>query len=191
MRYECIKVSEDELCLEYYRIVALREEDIFKIKEWRNAQISILRQKKKLSDFEQQEYFNSVVLPSFKMQEPPLTLFSFLFKDECIGYGGLVHIDWFHKRAEISFLLNTIFNEELEQYKMHFSSFLKIMKLVAFKGLGLHRIFTEVYDIRPYVIEVLEQSGFQYEGRLKEHIHLNGKYIDSICHGLIRPNYVE
>ena len=32
----------------------------------------------------------------------------FLFKkNNCIGYGGLVHINWIDKNAEISFIMNT------------------------------------------------------------------------------------
>jgi hypothetical protein len=33
-------------------------------------------------------------------------LFSFLKNGECIGYGGLVHINWIDQNAEISFMID-------------------------------------------------------------------------------------
>jgi hypothetical protein len=43
----------------------------------------------------------------FEQQQPSQLLFSFLENDKCIGYGGLVHINWIDSNAEISFIMNT------------------------------------------------------------------------------------
>ena len=46
-----------------------------------------------------------IILKQFKLQRPSQMLFSFYNQNKLIGYGGLVHINWIHKNAEISFLL--------------------------------------------------------------------------------------
>ena len=44
-----------------------------------------------------------MVKKQFKEKQPNQLLFSFIENNLLIGYGGLVHIDWTNKNAEISF----------------------------------------------------------------------------------------
>src|SRR5687767_12928827 len=87
-------------CLTYtdYAILPYRDEDKLNIKEWRNQQMDILRQKKILTNDDQIEYYNNYILPSFNQEYPKIILFSFLESNTCIGYGGLTNIDWESKR---------------------------------------------------------------------------------------------
>ena len=168
-----------------YALVPLRGQDIFDIKRWRNAQMDILRQNTPLTDEMQKQYFESVIIPSFAEQTPSQILFSFLCDGLCIGYGGLVHISWTSKRAEVSFLVDPQRMEKADLYERDFSAFLQLIKQAAFTELHLHRLFTETFAIRPKHIEVLEKQNFIYEGRMKEHVVINGLFIDSIMHGCI------
>jgi hypothetical protein len=43
----------------------------------------------------------------FQLQKPNQILFSFLEENKCIGYGGLVHINWNDINGEISFIIDT------------------------------------------------------------------------------------
>jgi len=173
-----------------YSITALREKDIFDIKDWRNAQMNILRQNRELTNDEQFRYFTEVVKPTFKEPNPQLMLFSFLLKKDCIGYGGLTNINWVSKRAELSFLLDPARIKDESVYEKEFSIFLSLMKRLVFEGLQFNRIFTETYDIRPMHISILEKNGFTPEGRFREHVLINGKFVDSLLHGFIKENYV-
>ncbi|MBN1820929.1 MAG: GNAT family N-acetyltransferase [Prolixibacteraceae bacterium] len=173
-----------------YSLVPLLEQDIFLIKEWRNDQIDVLRQKQKLSNKEQSHFFRNVVMPSFSEPEPKLMLFSFLYKNRCIGYGGLTNIDWQAQRAELSFLLETSRACNSSVYRNEFSIFLNLIKKAAFQGLQLNRIFTETYDIRPLHIDILEKNGFNSEGRMRGHVRVNGQFTDSIIHGFLKDQYV-
>ena len=172
-----------------YYITSIRECDLIPIMNWRNDQINILRQKKQLSDEDQLNYFNQVILPSMTMDEPSIILVSYLFDGVCIGYGGLTNIDWLSRRAEISFLLNTERVNNLEQYRQDFSIFLKLIKKLAFETLDFNRLFTETYDIRPLHIDTLEANGFRLEGRLKQHVMIDGKLYDSLIHGFLKEYY--
>jgi hypothetical protein len=83
-------------------LVVIRKEDIQKIRKWRNEQREVLRQDKILTKKEQEDYFNTMIITTFEKKNPEMILFSFLSKNKCIGYGGLVHINWKARRGEIS-----------------------------------------------------------------------------------------
>src|SRR5210317_2900 len=86
-----------------YSLVPIRMEDRYDIMRWRNEQIYHLRQKEPLTESQQDQYFEEVVSKLFDQEEPDQILFSFLEGAQLIGYGGLVHINWEDKNAEVSF----------------------------------------------------------------------------------------
>lgn len=169
-----------------YSIVPLRSEDMLKIKDWRNQQIDVLRQKRKLSDADQERYYKDIVEPSFSQLKPNILLFSFLFRGECIGYGGLTNIDWQSMRAELSFLLDPVRADNKALYAKEMEIFISLIKEMAIKDLRINRIYTETFDIREHHISILEKNAFLFEGRMREHVRVNGKYVDSLIHGLLR-----
>lgn len=100
-------------------------EDWEPIRQWRNAQMDILRQDHEITPEEQcayaRKYYDECL--SYK---PPQKLYSFFvsgpseirpglpthkeavedMEPKLIGYGGLVHINWDTLSAEVSFLMN-------------------------------------------------------------------------------------
>ena len=187
MHYKILK--RKEFTRNGYLLCSLREENILEIMRWRNKQIDVLRQKKPLTKKDQKRYFEEVVRPTFTQKEPPIMLFSFLHKGRCIGYGGLVHINWDAKRAEISFLVETDRAKDERTYDQDYSAFLMLLKKAAFEDFGLNRIFAETYNIRAKHIKILEKNGFKYEGTMRQHVKIKGHYVDSLIHGLLREEY--
>jgi hypothetical protein len=183
-KYRCLK--SNTLTENGYSLVPIREQDIQFIRKWRNDQIDILRQEKKLTKDQQVLYFDTVIKPSFVQKHPRLILFSLLLNDLCIGYGGLVHIDWIAKRAEVSFLNNTERSKKSLEYNNDFSNFLDFILKIGFDYLNLNKLYTEAYDIRPQTIKILERKGFELEGRLRQHVSIKGKYVDSLIHGVLK-----
>tara|TARA_B110000238_G_scaffold201057_1_gene254341 strand:- start:2941 stop:3507 length:567 start_codon:yes stop_codon:yes gene_type:complete len=163
-----------------YSIVPIRFEDRMDIMNWRNDQIYHLRQNKSLTAFDQDHYFNTVVNKLFNQDEPNQILFSYLENNVCIGYGGLAHINWIDKNAEISFVMNTKLEEE--NFSKHWKIFLKLLEQVAFKDLNLDKIYTYAFDVRPFLYRPIEDSGFVKEAILKKHCFFNGAYKDVIIH---------
>lgn len=149
--------------------------------EWRNEQIYHLRQSEMLTKESQDFYFNSVIAKLFNQTKPDQILFSYLHNEECIGYGGLVHINWEDRNAEISFLMDT----QLEKNNLYsnWTIFISMIEEVAFQELSLHKMYTYAFDLRPHLYQALEQCGFEQEARLKDHKHFEGKYIDVVIHG--------
>ncbi|UUV21276.1 GNAT family N-acetyltransferase [Paenimyroides aestuarii] len=166
-----------------YSIVPIRFEDRYDIMKWRNEQIYHLRQSKPLTESDQERYFSNVVSKLFEEETPNQLLFSYLKNGECIGYGGLVHINWLDKNAEISFIMNT----ELEKnfFGLHWQTFLRLIQKIAFEDLSLHKIYTFAFDLRPHLYEVIEKCGFIKEAVLKEHCIFNYEFKDVVIHSII------
>lgn len=161
-------------------IVPLRSEDRYKIMKWRNEQLFHLRQKKPLTTADQDHYFENVIAKLFLEQAPNQLLFSYLHDESCIGYGGLVHINWVDKNAEISFLLETSITGQ--EYDYHLSMFLNFIEQIATTELNFHKIYTYAFDIRPEIYPILVNNGFENEARLKEHTFINGVFYDVLIH---------
>ncbi len=182
IKYKCLKKNYFEK--NDFKIVPIRFEDRLDILKWRNEQIFHLRQNKFLTENEQNMYFETVVVKLFEQEQPNQLLFSFLRNEVCIGYGGLVHINWIDKNAEISFLMNTSHQED--RFETYWGIFLKLIEEVAFNELQLHKIFTYAFDLRPNLYDILEKNNFIKEAILKEHCLINNKYIDVIIHTKIK-----
>ena len=165
---------------ETYSIVPIREQDRYEIMKWRNEQIYHLRQVKPLTKKDQDAYFDTVIQGLFKQKNPSQILFSFLQNKTCIGYGGLVHINWVDKNAEISFVMNT--SLEKRYFQKHWVIFLGLLEKVAFQEINLYKIYTYAFDLRPQLYTALESAGFVKEAVLKEHCKLDNEYRDVIVH---------
>ena len=100
---------------EDFKLIPIRYDDRYSIMKWRNEQIYHLRQKKKLSKYDQDKYFEEVVLKQ-KEDNPDQILFSFFEKNELVAYGGLVHINWGEKEAEVSFVMKTSHEKKILIY---------------------------------------------------------------------------
>jgi RimJ/RimL family protein N-acetyltransferase len=163
-----------------YELVPIRYEDRWNIMQWRNEQMYHLRQNHILTEDEQEQYFTQIIAGLFTEDKPPQILFSYLKEGQCIGYGGLVHINWIDKHAEISFLMNT--ELEQEDFVLHWKNYLWLLEEIAFEQLGFHKIFTYAYDLRPRLYQALNKSRFKEEARLIDHCCLGGKYVDVLIH---------
>lgn len=168
-----------------YQLIPIRYEDRLPIMKWRNEQLFHLRQKHALSLEQQDQYFEKTIQPLFTIQEPPQLLFSLLKDGELVAYGGLVHINWTDRNAEVSFVMDT--SVQKEHFAELWETHLTLLKIFAFKYLNLHKIFTYAFDLRSHLYPALEAGGFREEGRLKQHCFFNGKYHDVLYHSCINP----
>lgn len=185
LRYSCLK--RQEYSIGEYSLVPIRYEDRFLIMKWRNEQIYHLRQVRPLTEEDQQRYFDNVVSKLYDNARPDQILFSYLEKGTCIGYGGLVHINWIDRNAEISFIMDT--GLEKEHFAEHWTNYLTMLKEVAFSDLDLHKIYTYAFDLRPHLYTMLEANGFVREAALKDHCYFEGNYKDVVIHSFINHQY--
>ena len=179
--YKCLK--NNVFTNGKYSLVPIRYQDRMRIMQWRNEQIYHLRQEKPLTETDQNNYFDNVVAKLFEQEQPNQILFSYLENDNCIGYGGLVHINWIDKNAEISFIIDTCLEKDF--FHKHWGIYLGLLEQVAFTELELHKIYTYAFDLRPHLYEAIEAKGYQKEAVLKEHCCVNDEFKDVVIHSKI------
>jgi RimJ/RimL family protein N-acetyltransferase len=166
-----------------YSIVPIRMEDRFNIMKWRNEQIYHLRQDKPLTVEDQDYYFHNVIEKLFKEDQPNQILFSFLENNNCVGYGGLVHINWVDKNAEISFVMST----ELEHlyFEKYWNTFLDLIERISCDQINFHKLYVFAFDLRPNLYLALEKSNYFLDARLQDHCYYKNKFIDVIIYSKI------
>ncbi|MEQ8363067.1 MAG: GNAT family N-acetyltransferase [Cyclobacteriaceae bacterium] len=178
--YKCM--PGDEFGNDKFKLIPIRDIDKYSIMQWRNEQIDVLRQEKILTKENQDKYFKNVVDKLFEQDNPNQLLFSFFEKDVLIGYGGLVHIDWVNKNAEVSFLTETIRNKAQGQIITDWKNFLITLIKVISLHLNLIKVYTYAFDLRPFLYSAFIESGFIEEARLKKHVVVAGNTHDVVIH---------
>lgn len=149
------------------------------IRQWRNAQVQILRQSARLTREEQEAYFDQTLARDFSSFEPSSILFTFWNEGGIFGYGGLVHVNWAKRSAEVSFLIDT----ELTGEALFEATFLEFVEFLAGLGtneLGLNLLTAEVFDImeRERVLRLLEKTRFVIVNKLKNAHQKEGYVVD-------------
>jgi RimJ/RimL family protein N-acetyltransferase len=167
-----------------FSLVPIRSGDRYDIMKWRNQQMYHLRQSAPLTVEDQNYYFDNVVSELFDKEQPDQLLFSFLQNDVCIGYGGLVHINWIDKNAEISFIMDTSLEEYL--FQKHWTSYLKLIEKLAFEDMNFHKLFVYAFDLRPHLYKMLKSNSYFLDGVLTEHCFYEGKYVDVVIHSKLK-----
>ena len=167
------------------RLSTIQPEDFQAIRLWRNAQLAILRQRAPISGPEQTAYVERVILPAYGQAQPEQILFAYRLRGTLIGYGGLVHIDWPARRAEVSFLLDPARSADPLVHAADLRAFLAVLRHFAFGDLGLNRLWTEIWAVRPHHVAALEAAGLRLEGRLRQHAWSEGTLVDALIHGML------
>ena len=169
-----------------YSIVPVRFKDRIEIMNWRNDQMFHLRQEIKLTRETQDFYFKKTVLELFLSETPSQLLFSYLKEGKLIGYGGLVHINWFDRNAEVSFIMEP--SLETNEFETHWSTYLSLLKKIAFTNLNFKSLNTYAYNLRPHLYPVLEKNNFKLKKHLVNEVLVDEKKIDVFIHECINPS---
>jgi L-amino acid N-acyltransferase YncA len=98
-----------------------------------------------------------------------------------IGVCGLTNINWFHRTAEWSLYISTLF-----QSNGCAESALKTLIKHGFDSLNLNRIWGDIFSTNTKCIQLAEKIGFTKEGELRNSYYKNGKYINSIIVSMLK-----
>lgn len=179
-------LSKNKFSLNCYYITPIKYSQRYKIMEWRNDQTYHLRQSSKLTKEDQDKYFDESVLPLYNDDRPNQLLFSFYDNSKFVAYGGLVHINWQEKNAEISFVIDT----KLEKSKFHeyWFNFLGCIEQLAFLEISLHKLYVYAFDLRPHLYEVLVDTGYFKDAELKEHCLVNNSFHNVVIYSKIKDD---
>ncbi len=112
--------------------------------------------------------------------------FYWMTKDNKGNYIGVIYlnrVDFINKNAFIG-----IYSDPDNRISGAGNLLIECIKKLAFDKAELHTLKLEVIDNNERAINFYKKSGFEEEGRLREFVFKNGKWLDVIVMGII--NYV-
>lgn len=102
-----------------------------------------------------------------------------------IGNITLHQIDWRNRNAEIGIFIG----DKQSRGKGYATQAISLMAEHAFSKLNLRKLCTGMIEGNEASKKAFEKVGFKVEGALREHFHLNGKYLDCYRLGLLRSEF--
>ncbi|GAP15621.1 acetyltransferase [Longilinea arvoryzae] len=104
-----------------------------------------------------------------------------------VGNCGFGNIDSRNRSAEIG-----IFIGDADYWdKGYGTQVLRLLVKYGFNSLNLNRIFLNVFETNPRGIRCYEKAGFVHEGRLRQAIFQDGRYIDMLVMSVLRSEWSD
>ena len=155
----------------------LQDDDIWQMREWRNALKRVCREYRDISDDHQVDWWESYRIQA---REPnPETLLWGIYNEdnELIGVGGWTYINWHTRRAELTYYLAP----EMAG-KGYGKAALKLLLDKAFHDLALHSVYGEVHEFNEASVKCMLKCGFRQIGTYADAAidTDTGKYVDVI-----------
>jgi hypothetical protein len=71
---------------------------------------------------------------------------------------------------------------EEQCFEINWSYYLKLIEIIAFGDLSMHKLFVYAFDLRPHLYTMLEKNNYFLDARLKEHCFFHEQYEDVVIH---------
>lgn len=166
---------------------AIEQEDLHNLLKWRNnPEIRrYFREYRELSMSHQSNWFESNVL-----KDDRTLMFAIieLSSQRLLGSCGLCYIDWVNSNAELSIYIG---EESLYIDDSFAPDAAIIMARYAFQEIGLHRIWSEIYEFDQLKKRLFERLGFALDGRHRQTHWTGGKWHDSLFYGLLTDEFED
>lgn len=108
-----------------------------------------------------------------------------LTSQQPIGWGGLLAIDWRHRRAESYLGIG-----DKRYWGTGAGGQVRLLLLeLAFDIMGLNRVYSTVWVENLAMQRLNERAGFRREGELRAHKYAHGQYRDYLVYGILRSDY--
>lgn len=101
--------------------------------------------------------------------------------DEILGLVSLTNVDYLNQRAEFHIMIG---GDGQNQGAGTFA--VTEMLHHAFYNMNLHRIELTVLEDNARARRVYEKCGFVYEGRKRQAVYKNGRFVDMLCYAALR-----
>ena len=104
-----------------------------------------------------------------------------------IGHCGLFHFDVAARHCELGIGIG----EKDHWGRGHGREAVKLLLDYAFRIRNLRRVWLETHASNERAIRAYRACGFVEEGRMREHVWLAGRYVDSVIMGVMRDEWEE
>ena len=103
-----------------------------------------------------------------------------------LGQVSLIMLDQLNRRAELTIVL-----APEEMGKGYATEAIRLVLGFAFRSLNLNRVWLKVAENNARAIKCYLGCGFREEGRLRQELFLDGRYVDALVMGFLREEYME
>jgi RimJ/RimL family protein N-acetyltransferase len=103
--------------------------------------------------------------------------------NKLLGCCGLCYINWIHRNADLSIYIgweNAYIDEEGFAEES-----CKLLQDYGFNQLGLHRIWTEIYEFDEKKKKLYEKLNFHVDGILRDNYYYDGKWWNSYMFSIL------
>lgn len=164
---------------------AIERTDLPQLLEWRNRPEyrRFFREHRELGSEQQVAWFERTVLVDANTR-----MFSIvdLADGRLLGACGLCYIDWVNRNADFSIYIGADGRYIDRQFAPDAA---RILIGYGFGELGLHRVWSEIYDFDSLKQELFNELGFTLDGRHRQTHWAEGRWYDSLFYGLLAGEY--
>jgi RimJ/RimL family protein N-acetyltransferase len=139
-----------------------------------------------LSSIEEQAWFDTMI--KGPAEEHALVI-EVQEDDKWIAIGGTSFhsVDWKNRAAEIGIMIG----EKKYWNRGYGRDTMRLMLSHGFNDLNLNRIYLFVFDTNQRAIKAYNAAGFVEEGRLRQDIYKNGRFIDTHIMSVLRGDWQD
>ncbi|GAP22392.1 GNAT family N-acetyltransferase [Leptolinea tardivitalis] len=170
------------------RLRAMEPEDLTNLVRWMNDPdvIENLLIDSPLSSVDEKNWFDTMMK---RPSEEHVYMIEVFEDGQWISAGstGLIRLDWKNRSTEIGISIG-----EKKYWNRGFGrEAMQLMLRHAFNDLNLNRVSLTVFSTNERAIKAYHAVGFVEEGRLREDIFKNGRYIDTIIMSVLRSEWQD
>ena len=168
---------------------AIEPDDLELLRKWRNRPglRRYFREHRELAKVEQEAWYRRTVLDDSRT-----IMFALVELNDAslplIGAAGLCYIDWVCRSAEVSLYIGA---KDLYIDDRLAPDALRLLLHYGFDEVGLHRLWTEVYDYDDRKARLCEAVGFSLEGRHRDKHFADGGWHDSLVFSVLENEEIS
>lgn len=169
------------------RLRAVEREDVPRFAQWLNDPevIAGLLIYLPMASWDETRWFEN--LAQRPTEERPLALDASLPDGSWkhIGNVGLHQIEWTNRAAEFGIFIG----DKSFWNGGYGTEATRLMLKHGFETLNLNRIYLYVFETNPSAIRTYEKAGFAHEGKLRQSVYRNGRYVDALLMSILRSEW--
>lgn len=167
---------------------AIEKNDLPKLMYWRNREDfrKYFREYREINSDMQERWFENSVL-----KDNSTVMFSIKsIKDsELLGCCGLCYIDWINRNADLSIYVG--FQNVYIDENGYAEESCKLLMDYGFNKLGLHKIWTEIYEFDNKKKKLYDKLELNLDGVLRDNYFYDGKWWDSYIFSILNNDYFD
>lgn len=164
---------------------AIEREDLESLLAWRNRPEfrRYFREYRELSMAQQLAWYSERAT-----HDKTIQMFSIVDRGDgrLLGACGLCYINWVNRNADLSIYIG---DKSVYIDGIYAPDAARTLMAYGFGELGLHRIWSEIYDIDHRKIALFDTLGMKLEGRHRQTHWTEGRWVDSLFYGILAPDF--